>query len=573
GNYRLEAISHGSGAGDTTIGEVGYIDDLTHTPQTIVLSRSYVNPVVIVQPPSMNGINTSVVRITNVQSEPSEPSEFTLYVDEAPDQDGPHDAERVSYLVLEAGSWELANGVRLEVGQTTTNATTGVQWETVSFNQDFRQKPVVFSQVQSNNDPHWVKTRQNNTTVSGFEVAMEEDDAQTTAHGTETVGWVAMEVSQGSWNNHLYEVGESFDAVTHDWYQIEFAQPYSQPPRFIGALATTNGADGSSLRYNKVSLTTAGVQVLVEEDTMVDSEIEHTTERASYLAIEGDGLLTARVSQGTSFWQAAYNYDTVGNISSLTTTIGGVTDIQTFAYDNLNRLTMATGSGGGSALNYGYEYTYDPLGNIDSVDRGGVLTSYHYDDHSQPHAVKSLTTGAQTDELTYDANGNMTERNDGNDNYMQVFDVENRLTSVTKAGEGTTTFFYDANGQRVMTIKPDETTIYYPFPGYEEEVRPAPPTPPPTVTPTNTPLPTSTPTNTPLPTATPTSVPPITTTLLIDDFNRPDNAAVGNGWVEVETTGAAVEIASNQLCFVDTSDVANRPLVKHSFQQVNGGQL
>ena len=34
----------------------------------------------------------------------------------------------------------------------------------------------------------------------------------------------------------------------------------------------------------------------------------------------------------------------------------------------------------------------------------------------------------------------------------------------------TTTFFYDANGQRVMTSRPDGMVVYTPFPDYEREV-------------------------------------------------------------------------------------------------------
>jgi RHS repeat-associated protein len=64
----------------------------------------------------------------------------------------------------------------------------------------------------------------------------------------------------------------------------------------------------------------------------------------------------------------------------------------------------------------------------------------------------------------------MLSRNDSTGSYSQVFDVENRLTSVTKTGVGTTTFSYDASGQRVKMQKPDGAIIYMPFPTYEAEV-------------------------------------------------------------------------------------------------------
>ncbi len=66
---------------------------------------------------------------------------------------------------------------------------------------------------------------------------------------------------------------------------------------------------------------------------------------------------------------------------------------------------------------------------------------------------------------------------------------------------------------------------------------------------------------------------PNQTELFSDTFDRADNAVVGNAWVEVETTGAQVGIQGNRMCFLDTSDVANRPIVSNSFQQVNSGEL
>jgi RHS repeat-associated protein len=118
---------------------------------------------------------------------------------------------------------------------------------------------------------------------------------------------------------------------------------------------------------------------------------------------------------------------------------------------------------------YNHEYSYDGSGNFTSISRSGVLYTYHADS-SQPHAVDSIT-GPITQTFTYDSNGNMTERHDQSGSYTQVFDVENRLVAVTGTISSTmTAFFYDAAGQRLLTIEPDGTQIYYPFPGYEEEI-------------------------------------------------------------------------------------------------------
>ena len=97
--------------------------------------------------------------------------------------------------MLEAGTWQVAGGRRLQVGTRVTGATVGVRvsnvWAGVTFSESFSSAPVVLSQVQSNNDPHWVKTRQRNASTVGFDVALEEEEASDTAHGTETIGWLA----------------------------------------------------------------------------------------------------------------------------------------------------------------------------------------------------------------------------------------------------------------------------------------------------------------------------------------------------------------------------------------------
>jgi serralysin len=170
---------------------------------------------------------------------------FTLYVDEAPNHDGPHTYEAVSYLVLEAGQWELPDGTLLEVGTLDTAATVGRRvpnrWERVSFSLPFSSAPVVVSQVQTQNDAHWVKTRQRNATATGFQVALEEDERKRTPHGGETIGWLAIEAGRGNWNGHAYRAASTADAVTHRWYRINFGQTFSQASRFINQSFTITG--------------------------------------------------------------------------------------------------------------------------------------------------------------------------------------------------------------------------------------------------------------------------------------------------------------------------------------------
>ncbi len=99
------------------------------------------------------------------------------------------------------------------------------------------------------------------------------------------------------------------------------------------------------------------------------------------------------------------------------------------------------------------------------------------------------------------------------------------------------------------------------------------PTPTPTFTLTPTPTATPIPSNTPTQTPTSTPLPTMASIHFNDEFNRPDSDSVGNGWVEIESSGAQVGIRDGRLCYLDTSDVALRPMVQVDFQRVSGGKL
>jgi len=62
-----------------------------------------------------------------------------------------------------------------------------------------------------------------------------------------------------------------------------------------------------------------------------------------------------------------------------------------------------------------------------------------------------------------------------------------------------------------------------------------------------------------------------TSILFSDDFNRPDSTRVGNGWVEIETSGT-VDVAGNTL-LMNPGDSDRTPGVTHSFTQVSSGTL
>ncbi|MBX3061298.1 MAG: RHS repeat protein, partial [Anaerolineae bacterium] len=174
-----------------------------------------------------------------------------------------------------------------------------------------------------------------------------------------------------------------------------------------------------------------------------------------------------------------YSFDPAGNVNAIRDYLND-NQVQWFSYDHRNRLetayTDAVGVGQYSYTGEANDYDYNEIGNISSFGGGSVynyVTCHatgcpgHPTTYTLPHAVKQI--GANY--FYYDGNGNMTKRVEGGVTYTQNFNVENRLTSVVKSGGGgTTTFVYDADGQRMKTVEPSGKTIYYPFPGFEVEV-------------------------------------------------------------------------------------------------------
>ena len=270
-----------------TIGEFGKIDNFDHNSQTIQLENNYENPVVFALPLSRNDSDPAIVRITDLQND-----RFTAYLQEVEYEDGKHSQESFSYMVLEAGTWELDNGSLLEVGMVNTNLVSTKGWENIAFDADFADVPVVLSQVQTNVESDFVRTRQKPASVDGFSLSMEEEQAlMASGHANETIGWLAIDAGQGTLGQLEYQAGNTAREVTHRRYDLNFSQDFASEPLLFASLSSFYGSDPSGLRYQ--DLNADGVQIMVEEDLSLDSEVGHTSEIVDFLAISGDGDLTA----------------------------------------------------------------------------------------------------------------------------------------------------------------------------------------------------------------------------------------------------------------------------------------
>ncbi len=135
-----------------------------------------------------------------------------------------------------------------------------------------------------------------------------------------------------------------------------------------------------------------------------------------------------------------YTYEFAGNISRIDDAVNSVHS-QTFAYDEINRLTSAIGVYGNK------DYQYSQIGNIISKDN----LTFNYGDNAGPHAVTSLSDGTT---FGYDSNGNMISeiRNQGQEAKSYEYDFENRLKVVKKNNKLLAQFHYDGDGGRTKKV-------------------------------------------------------------------------------------------------------------------------
>ncbi len=275
------------------MGEVGQVTNLTHVQQTVVLNRSYTNPVVFAQSATANGVDPVAIRVRDIQSD-----RFTIYLTEPADQNALHNAaEVVSYLVLEAGTYALAGGVQLEVGTVTTSATVGKivenQWQAVNFQQPFRETPVVLSQIQTVSGQEYLQTRQTAVGAAGFQVALEQEESIDIQHVADTIGYLAMDAGASVWNGLVIESYNTAATVSETWTDLAFARNFQNAPYLLTSLTSYYGSDNAHVRYS--DLTGTGVRLKIGEDTTRDEELLHGAESVAYLAIGGEGLFTANV--------------------------------------------------------------------------------------------------------------------------------------------------------------------------------------------------------------------------------------------------------------------------------------
>jgi hypothetical protein len=267
------------GTNPSDIGEYGNIT-LNHQWQTINLNDTYTNPVVIVSDPTHNGGDPATTRLRNVTG-----NSFQIRLQEPNYKDGNHINETVSYVVVEAGDWELVDGTRISAGTTTSNRLTSAGFDGVDLD-GFGATPTVLSQVQTFNGSDWVTTRVKGQSASGFNFGLQEEEALNNgSHLNEQIGWLAIDSGVANDGDTLLQGGTTSRSYDHNLGTVSFDADFDSAPSLIAKLGSFYGADSANLRLDAISQTSFGVRVAEEQS--LDSELNHTQESVAFLALEG----------------------------------------------------------------------------------------------------------------------------------------------------------------------------------------------------------------------------------------------------------------------------------------------
>jgi hypothetical protein len=271
----------------TRIGESFTLPSLTDQWQTVTFPKAFNNPVVVASQLTVNDIDPATIRIRNLTS-----TGFEIRIQEWDYQNGIHQAESASYLVMEAGRHVLPNGTVIEAGSTLV---TNQVLHNVKFSTAFSGVPIVLTQVSSQSNGAAVVARLGGVKDYGFGLQMQEQESADGIHSSERIGWIAISHGIGENGATGFQSGLGFGSGLN----IGFQQNFLTTPRLFVSAHTTNEYDPVSVRQRV--LNRFGAYVLLQEEQSADVETTHASEQLGWLALDNGPLFVENGSTGGRF--------------------------------------------------------------------------------------------------------------------------------------------------------------------------------------------------------------------------------------------------------------------------------
>ncbi len=245
--------------------------------QRIEFQRELKDPIVVVKALSSYDNEPAVVRVDAIDSKG-----FSIRVQEWDYLNGAHDLETVSYLAMERGRHQLANGAWVEADSLVTGTTQAFQRHL--FSASFDVAPVIFATVASVNESDAVTARLHAIDADGFDVGLREQEANAQQHLPERVDFIAWEASSGVVDGLRYEVGRTGRNVNHKPHNLVYQSAFVRPPVLVADMQTTYGDDTAALRWRNLNV--ESVELQVQEEQSRDRETTHENEDVGYFVAD-----------------------------------------------------------------------------------------------------------------------------------------------------------------------------------------------------------------------------------------------------------------------------------------------
>lgn len=285
-------------------------------------------------------------------------------------------------------------------------------------------------------------------------------------------------VTLANWSDSTPDVAMDYDAagrlLTNSTSVSVLVYTYNDGNELLSEKQTVSGQSSRTVSYtydndgNRLSLTYPGGAVVTNTFTarnqLLGLYVDGTPAMAAFsydatgartnLSLEnGTGTryaydiarrLTNMVltTNSTTFSAFAYGYNSVGNRTNRSETLGGSSWTDAYTYDGTDQVTNVNYSSGSRVVGY----AYDAVGNRTSVTDNSQTTSYAVNGANQ---YTNITGASPVTNLTHSLNGNLTSGG----GWTNIFDAQNRLTEVAPSapaeGGKKITFAYDGRNRCV----------------------------------------------------------------------------------------------------------------------------
>ena len=236
-----------------SIGEVGTVS-VDHNAITVYFQSAYVRPVVIAGVATGQSLDELAVRVKDVTR-----TSFSLYVQEAHCRDVTHEAEQVSWMVVEAGLW----GGGFEAGSVVLDDT---EWAHVPVHPAVQGSPVAVAQVMSHNSLAWMSSRVATLSADSFQLQLSTDTADAVV--PEIVGWVAAVPGRQTLGGLNFEAGIAPSSAIGFHTTVRFGGGFRAAPSVFASVEFEGSMARANVRLSESS--DSAFTYMVQEDGCAD---------------------------------------------------------------------------------------------------------------------------------------------------------------------------------------------------------------------------------------------------------------------------------------------------------------